>query len=136
MNENARKFDHRIKNPDPHIVASLAAIDEIRGVFRVGLRMTPQAVTSLRKSVLVTSAGSSTRIEGSKLSDEEVKKIMGFEPVVITGPKLWGLDGKEDDTVFFQNEGRRLYIIRPHVGDNSTESFLPGELDEQKEKWV
>ncbi|MFZ2500961.1 MAG: Fic family protein [Minisyncoccia bacterium] len=76
METNARKFDHRIKSIDPHIVAILAAIDEIRGVFRVGIRMTPQAVTSLRKSVLVTSAGSSTRIEGSKLSDEEVKKIM------------------------------------------------------------
>ncbi len=76
MENNSRKFDYRIKNPDPHIVAFLAAIDEIRGVFRVGLRMTPQAITSLRKSVLVTSAGASTRIEGSKLSDEEVKKIM------------------------------------------------------------
>ena len=76
MDDNQRKFDHRIKNPDPHIVAILAAIDEIRGVFRVGLRMTPKAITSLRKSVLVTSAGASTRIEGSKLSDEEVKKIM------------------------------------------------------------
>ena len=76
MSENARKFDHRIKNPEPQMVAILAAIDEIRGVFRVGLRMTPQAVIGLRKSVLVTSAGSSTRIEGSKLSDEEVKKIM------------------------------------------------------------
>jgi len=76
MEENARKFDHRIKNPDPHIVAFLTAIDEVRGIFRVGLRMTPQAITNLRKSVLVTSAGSSTRIEGSKLSDKEVKKIM------------------------------------------------------------
>ncbi len=76
MEENARKFDHRIKNPDPQIVAILAAIDEIRGVFRVGLRMTPQAITNLRKSTLVTSAGASTRIEGAKLSDEEVKKIM------------------------------------------------------------
>jgi Fic family protein len=76
MDENRRKFDYRIKNPEPHIVAFLAAIDEVRGVFRVGLRMTPQAITSLRKSVLVTSAGASTRIEGSKLSDEEVKKIM------------------------------------------------------------
>lgn len=76
METNARKFDHRIKNPNPHIVTILAAIDEIRGVFRVGIRMTPQAITSLRKSVLVTSAGSSTRIEGSRLSDEEVKKIM------------------------------------------------------------
>lgn len=76
MEENPRKFDHRIKNPEPHIVSFLTTIDEIRGVFRVGLRMTPQAITSLRKSVLVTSAGASTRIEGSKLSDEEVKKIM------------------------------------------------------------
>lgn len=76
MADETRKFDHRIKNLDPHVVGFLAAIDEIRGVFRVGLRMTPQAITSLRKSVLVTSAGASTRIEGSKLSDEEVKKIM------------------------------------------------------------
>lgn len=76
MTEEGRKFDHRIKNPEPHIVAFLTAIDEVRGAFRVGLRMTPQAITSLRKSVLVTSAGASTRIEGSKLSDEEVKKIM------------------------------------------------------------
>lgn len=76
METDARKFDHRIKNLAPHVVAILAAIDEIRGVFRVGIRMTPQAITSLRKSVLVTSAGSSTRIEGSRLSDEEVKKIM------------------------------------------------------------
>lgn len=76
MEDTSRKFDHRIKNPDPHIIAFLTAIDEIKGVFRVGLRMTPQAITSLRRSVLVTSAGASTRIEGSKLSDEEVKKIM------------------------------------------------------------
>lgn len=76
MEQNPRKFDHRIKNPEPHIVSFLTTIDEIRGVFRVGLRMTPQAITSLRKSVLVTSAGASTRIEGSKLSDDEVKKIM------------------------------------------------------------
>jgi len=76
---NSRKFDHRIKNLEPHIVALLAAIDEIRGVFRVGLRMTPQATINLHKSVLVTSAGASTRIEGAKLSDEEVKKILeGF----------------------------------------------------------
>lgn len=76
MEHNDRKFDYRIKNLDPHIVAFLTAIDEIKGVFRVGLRMSPQAITSLRKSVLVTSAGASTRIEGSKLSDKEVKKIM------------------------------------------------------------
>jgi len=71
-----RKFDHRIRTPDPHIVALLAAIDEIKGQFKAGLRMTPQAITSLKKSVLITSAGASTRIEGAKLTDAEVEKVM------------------------------------------------------------
>lgn len=76
MNENTLKFDHRIQTPDPHIVALLGAIDDVKGQFKAGLRMTPQAITSLRKSVLITSAGASTRIEGAKLNDEEVQKIM------------------------------------------------------------
>ena len=76
MNDITQKFDLRIKNPEPHIVALLAEIDGIRGEFKSGLRMTPQAITSLRQSVLITSAGASTRIEGAKLTDEEVEKIM------------------------------------------------------------
>ena len=38
--------------------------------------MTPQAITSLKRSVLITSAGASTRIEGAKLPDEEVERVM------------------------------------------------------------
>ncbi len=76
MNEIFNKFDHRIKNLDPHIVAILAEIDGIRGEFKSGLRMTPQAITNLRKSTLITSAGASTRIEGARLTDEEVEKVM------------------------------------------------------------
>ncbi len=76
MNDITQKFDHRIKSPEPHIVALLAEIDGIRGEFKSGLRMTPQAITSLKQSVLITSAGASTRIEGAKLTDEEVAKIM------------------------------------------------------------
>ncbi len=76
MVENKLKFDYRIKTPDPRIGTLLAIIDDVKGQFKAGLRMTPQAIMSLRKSVLITSAGASTRIEGSKLSDDEVKKIM------------------------------------------------------------
>jgi Fic family protein len=76
MNDITRKFDHRIKNPDPHIVALLAEIDGIRGEFKGGLRMTPQAITNLKRSTLITSAGASTRIEGAKLNDDEVEKVM------------------------------------------------------------
>src|SRR4030066_1395295 len=76
MDDITKKFDRRIKNPDPHIVAILAEIDGIRGEFKSGLRMTPQAITNLRKSTLITSAGASNRIEGGKLNDEEVEKVM------------------------------------------------------------
>ncbi len=76
MNEITTKFDHRIKNPESHIVSILAAIDEVKGQFRATLRMSPQAITSLKQSTLITSAGASTRIEGGKLNDAEVEKIM------------------------------------------------------------
>ncbi|KKU87642.1 MAG: Filamentation induced by cAMP protein Fic, partial [Candidatus Beckwithbacteria bacterium GW2011_GWC2_47_9] len=54
----------------------MAEIDGIRGEFKGGLRMTPQAITNLKRSTLITSAGASTRIEGAKLTDEEVEKVM------------------------------------------------------------
>ena len=54
----------------------LGEIDGIRGEFKSGNRMTPNAIKSLRQSVLVTSTGASTRIEGSKITDKEVDKIM------------------------------------------------------------
>src|SRR3989339_1496710 len=76
MNDITQKFDLRIKNPEPHIVALLAEIDGIRGEFKSGLRMSPQAITNLKKSTLITSAGASTRIEGGKLNDDEVEKVM------------------------------------------------------------
>lgn len=76
MKNITQKFDLRIKNPEPHIVTLLAEIDGIRGEFKSGLRMTPQAITSLKRSVIITSAGSSTRIEGAKLTDKQVEKVM------------------------------------------------------------
>lgn len=69
-------FDRRIASIEPHIVTHLAEIDGIRGEFKSGLRMTPQAIHHLKQSTIITSAGSSTRIEGSALTDEEVEKIM------------------------------------------------------------
>ncbi len=76
MDEIKAKFNKRIQTPEPHIVGLLAEIDGIRGEFKSGLRMTPQAITSLKRSVLVTSAGASTRIEGSKLNDKEVEEVL------------------------------------------------------------
>lgn len=38
--------------------------------------MSPQALGRLKRSVLVTSTGASTRIEGSRLSDADIEKLM------------------------------------------------------------
>lgn len=54
----------------------LAEIENLKGQWKAGLNLSPQILTRLRKSVIVTSTGASTRIEGSKLSDEEVEKLL------------------------------------------------------------
>lgn len=54
----------------------IAKIDEYKGRWLAGARLSPQALGRLKRSVLVTSTGASTRIEGAKLSDEDVEKLI------------------------------------------------------------
>ena len=54
----------------------LAEIENLKGQWKAGLKLSPQILTRLRKSVIVTSTGASTRIEGSRLSDEDVEKLL------------------------------------------------------------
>lgn len=75
-NKTLNKFDHRLRDINPQIVSTLAEIDGIRGELKAGFKMTPQAIINLKKSTLITSTGASTRIEGAKLNDKEVEKIM------------------------------------------------------------
>lgn len=77
MENQYRKFDFRLLQLEPQIVSALSEIDEMRGRLGAAFPSTiSSALLTLRRSVIITSAGSSTRIEGSKLSDEEVSKIM------------------------------------------------------------
>lgn len=71
-------FDHfnkRIKI-DQQILSKIGKIDEFKGLWQGGLRLSPQILSRLKQSVLITSSGASTRIEGSKLSDEEVARLL------------------------------------------------------------
>ena len=69
-------FNKRIANIPQSQWALINQIDELKGQWVGGAKINPQALGRLRRSVLVTSTGSSTRIEGSKLSDEEIEKMM------------------------------------------------------------
>jgi Fic family protein len=70
------RFDKRIKNISQDLWTLISSIDELKGRFVGGASLNPQILGRLKKSVLVTSTGASTRIEGAKLSDEDVEKLM------------------------------------------------------------
>ena len=69
-------FNHRFQNIPTSIWEKIAQIENFKGQWISGAKLSPQVLVRLKKSVLVTSTGASTRIEGSKLSDEEVEKLM------------------------------------------------------------
>ncbi len=70
------KFSKRIEQIPSVIVSKIAKIDELKGQWITGARLSPQVLGRLKKSVLITSTGASTRIEGSRLSDEDIEKLM------------------------------------------------------------
>jgi Fic family protein len=63
-----------------HITAEMLAliseIDEFKGAWQLLGRLTPERLQALRKVATIESIGSSTRIEGSKLSDQEVEQLL------------------------------------------------------------
>lgn len=70
------KYNKRIKDIPESLWAIINQIDHLQGQWVAGAKLNPQALGRLKRSVLVTSTGASTRIEGAKLSDEDVEKLM------------------------------------------------------------
>ena len=69
-------YNKRIKNIPQNLWAVINQIDELKGRWIGGAEINSQALGRLKRSVLVTSTGASTRIEGAKLSDEDIEKMM------------------------------------------------------------
>ncbi|MFA6397493.1 MAG: Fic family protein [Candidatus Paceibacterota bacterium] len=76
MDKNNNQFNKRLIKLDGKVWEFIARIDEIKGKWSFGSKLTPSILTTLHHSVLITSSGASTRIEGSQLSDEEVERVM------------------------------------------------------------
>ena len=60
----------------PEILNLIARIDEFKGAWRALGTLAPDRLSALRRVATIESIGSSTRIEGSKLSDREVEKLL------------------------------------------------------------
>ena len=60
----------------PEILSLIARIDEFKGAWRALGSLAPDRLSALRRVATIESIGSSTRIEGSKLSEKEVGTLL------------------------------------------------------------
>lgn len=60
----------------PEILRLIARIDEFKGAWRALGSLAPDRLSALRRVATIESIGSSTRIEGSKLTDRQVEKLL------------------------------------------------------------
>ena len=74
------------------ILNLIARIDEFKGVWRTMGTLAPDRMSALRRVATIESIGSSNRIEGSKLSDKEVEKLL-------SGLSIQTLDTRDDQEV-------------------------------------
>ncbi|MBI4975367.1 Fic family protein [Candidatus Peregrinibacteria bacterium] len=74
-----KKFTNRFsfaQDVTHKIYGLISQIEESKGQWKAGVHLSPQILSRLKKSVIITSSGASTRIEGAKLSDDEVEKLL------------------------------------------------------------
>jgi Fic family protein len=58
------------------LLSLLSEVDEFKGAWRALRTLAPERLNALRHVATIESIGSSTRIEGSKLTDREVEKLL------------------------------------------------------------
>lgn len=58
------------------MLSAIAEIEEFRGAWRTLGSLAPERLSALRRVATIESIGSSTRIEGSKLSDWDVECLL------------------------------------------------------------
>ncbi len=68
------KIDHLQITPE--ILSLVSEIDEFKGAWRALGTLAPERLSALRRVATIESIGSSTRIEGSKLSDRDVERLL------------------------------------------------------------
>lgn len=60
----------------PEILSLIAELDEFKGAWKALGTLAPERLSALRRVATIESVGSSTRIEGVKLSDKEVAQLL------------------------------------------------------------
>lgn len=71
----------------------IAEIEKLSGMWSAGVKLAPQILSTLKRSTIISSTGSSTRIEGSKLTDQEIEKLFS------SGLKVKKLSNRDEQEV-------------------------------------
>jgi len=74
------------------VLNKIAQIDEFKGLWKGVGQMSPHILKQLKTSVIITSTGASTRIEGSTMNDDEVARLL-------RGLKSKGPTGRDEEEV-------------------------------------
>jgi len=69
------RLNYRVR-VTPEILQKISRIDELKGLWRGSAKLNPHILKQLRASVIITSTGASTRIEGSQMSDYDVARLI------------------------------------------------------------
>jgi Fic family protein len=69
-------FEFQPPRISSEILSLISTINEFKGAWRAYGTISPERLDALKHVATIESIGSSTRIEGSKLSDREVEKLM------------------------------------------------------------
>lgn len=72
---NQSRFTKRIRLTQ-EILTKIAKVDQFKGQWLGGLRISPQILGRLKSWVIITSTGASTRIEGAEMTDEEIARFL------------------------------------------------------------
>ncbi len=63
-------------NIDAEVLSLVAELDEFKGRWEMLGRLAPEILSSLRQVATIESVGSSTRIEGARLSDHDIEVLL------------------------------------------------------------
>src|SRR5438552_11168214 len=72
----AMKLQYQSLRIIPEMLAFIAELDEFKGAWRSLSILAPERLVALRKVATLESIGSSTRIEGARLSDREIELLL------------------------------------------------------------
>ena len=109
-------MDLRSLQITPDLLKLIAEVDEFKGGWKSMQSLTPDRLQSLRRVATIESIGSSTRIEGAKLTDKQVEELL-------QGVTSQSFESRDEQEV--AGYGEAMEMVHDHFEDiQFTENYI------------